>query len=727
MLKSVIRSFSIFVIYGLFNTILIAQSPEEAKLLKQLKQNKTKFERIKILNDLNVFYQNQNLVKQKKILLKLKEERNKQVSDRYLDLITINLIEESISQKNLIDLQEGLKRDIEKSTFTDLILNARLQTLRVQSAYLLNSDDEYLQIARNFLSSAKKSRKNRIISQAYFTMSCAFAYKNIPDSSLFYGQLATEFAQRSDSKTKFALSLRNQEKLNLFFGRNNEGVVKALEFLQVANELQNELLISLANMDLGFILLDSENYGAAANYLQRSDQIGENKLDDYHISLLNYGQILCEINQGDLISAKQILQKLESRLKYFKSEELHGLFMIAKAELLASEMKWSKAIDFYKRSIIHFEKLKDSQKLGICYQKIAKCWIKLKRYRESELSILQSVKNSSRLTNQDSNENFIILAEIYESTNRKSEAFAKQKLYLENLQKTSISKDAVSINELAESNLREEREKLIQTQNSAIEKERTEKEKLESQRLRNFLVSIIVALVLILGLIILFLRTKQIRSQQVQKEAEMSQTLLRTQMNPHFIFNAMSVIQSYIFTHSPEKSSKFLVNFSKLMRLILENSPKEFIPLELEEEILEKYLNTQKLRFEERFEFELDFDSNLIFQKAMVPPMITQPFVENAIEHGQLHTVENGRINISAKKRDDMLEIIVCDNGIGRKSSATTKKIKTHKSMAINMTRERIEILNRKYRSSGHLNIEDFDPDTGRGTKVTILLPLKFE
>ena len=250
---------------------------------------------------------------------------------------------------------------------------------------------------------------------------------------------------------------------------------------------------------------------------------------------------------------------------------------------------------------------------------------------------------------------------------------------------------------------------------------------MEAQRTRNLLVSIIGALVLILGLIILFLRTKQIRSQQEQKDAEMSQALLRTQMNPHFVFNAMSVIQSYIFTHSPEKSSKFLVNFSKLMRLILENSPKEFIPLELEEEILEKYLNTQKLRFEDRFEFELDIDSDLIFQKAMVPPMITQPFVENAIEHGQLHTVENGKISISAKQKDNMLEIIVCDNGIGRKSSAKTKKIKTHKSMAINMTRERIEILNRKYRSTGNMSIEDFDHETGRGTKVTILLPLKFE
>jgi LytS/YehU family sensor histidine kinase len=92
---------------------------------------------------------------------------------------------------------------------------------------------------------------------------------------------------------------------------------------------------------------------------------------------------------------------------------------------------------------------------------------------------------------------------------------------------------------------------------------------------------------------------------------ETESKVLRAQMNPHFVFNAMSVIQSYIFTHNPEKSSMFLVNFSKLMRLILENSPKEFIPLELEKEILQKYLNIQKLRFEDRFEFELDFDEDL--------------------------------------------------------------------------------------------------------------------
>lgn len=703
-----------------------AQKNSAEVFIKKLNESKTGTERIKILNDLNLIYKNEDLIKQTEILEKLLKEKTKCKLKSDKQLIDLNIYEELAHHSSLVDFKSGFGRYFDNGSFDDPQLNARLQTLRVQYAYMFEKGD-YLQIAKNFVTQAKKSRKNQIISEAYISLSKSFAYKNVADSAFYYGKLATEFAKRSDSKIKFALSIRNQAKLYLFFGRNNDGVVKALEFLQVANELKNEFLISTANMDLGFILLESENFSGAFNYFQRSAQTGENRIDIYQTSLLNFGQLLCELNQGNLKSANQIHQKIKLRIRNFESEELQGLLYCTQGKLLEEKMNWNEAIPVYKKAIFHFEKIMDLQKISKSYQQIAKCFIKMRKFRESEQAVLQSVKNNARLSLQDSNENYKLLAEIYESTNRKEEAFKFQKAYLINAQKLYISKDAVSINELAESNLREEREKLIQAQNASIEKERSEKEKLEAQRTRNFLVSIIIALVLILGLIILFLRTKQIRSQQEQRDAEMSQALLRTQMNPHFIFNAMSVIQSYIFTHSPEKSSKFLVNFSKLMRLILENSPKEFIPLELEEEILEKYLNTQKLRFEDRFEFELDFDSELIFQKAMVPPMITQPFVENAIEHGQLHTVENGKINITAKQKDNMLEIIVSDNGIGRKSSAQTKKIKTHKSMAINMTRERIEILNRKYKLSGNLSIEDFEPATGRGTKVTILLPLKFE
>ena len=111
----------------------------------------------------------------------------------------------------------------------------------------------------------------------------------------------------------------------------------------------------------------------------------------------------------------------------------------------------------------------------------------------------------------------------------------------------------------------------------------------------------------------------------------------------------------------------------------------------------------------------------------MVPPMITQPFIENAIEHGQLHTVKGGEIIVEMKEASGKLEITISDNGVGRKKSAQTKKIRTHKSMAIDITQERIKILNKKYKFNGSLTFSDLDERKESGTLVKIVLPLKFD
>jgi sensor histidine kinase YesM len=196
-------------------------------------------------------------------------------------------------------------------------------------------------------------------------------------------------------------------------------------------------------------------------------------------------------------------------------------------------------------------------------------------------------------------------------------------------------------------------------------------------------------------------------------------------MNPHFVFNAMSVIQSYIYENDTKNSSKFLVNFSKLMRLILENSSKEFIAITTEIDILNKYLETQQLRFGDRFHYSVDIPSFLVDNEAIIPPMITQPFIENAIEHGQLHTVENGFIHVSFAVEGNLLRIIIEDNGIGRKVSEKNKKSKEHKSMAMKITQERINNLNAKFKTQGKLLITDYDALEETGTIVTIYIPYK--
>ena len=196
-------------------------------------------------------------------------------------------------------------------------------------------------------------------------------------------------------------------------------------------------------------------------------------------------------------------------------------------------------------------------------------------------------------------------------------------------------------------------------------------------------------------------------------------------MNPHFIFNAMSVIQSSLYENNPSKSSKFLVSFSRLIRLILENSPKEFITLETEIEILEKYLKTQKLRFENRFDYQINVPEDLIFKKVLIPPMITQPFVENSIEHGQLNIIENGNISIDFSEKDNMLFIEIIDNGVGRAESGKKKNsMKEHKSMALDITNRRVEIINKKYKSKANISIGDLTDQKYTGTRVQIFLPL---
>jgi LytS/YehU family sensor histidine kinase len=322
-----------------------------------------------------------------------------------------------------------------------------------------------------------------------------------------------------------------------------------------------------------------------------------------------------------------------------------------------------------------------------------------------------------------------VIAEVYEKLGRKEEALKYINLYLNTLDKNTSIQSARQIAELSELYRTEQRERLIETQAESIQREKQEKiltsTKLENSQLRNdFQLYIILAfiLIIILATTILFYRWNQTKIKQQQREAEMSQTLLRTQMNPHFVFNAMSVIQSYIYENDSVNSSRFLVNFSRLIRLILENSSKEFIPLETELDIIQKYLETQQTRFENRFHFQLIVSPEIDRENTFIPPMITQPFIENSVEHGQLHAIQKGMIKIDFKKIDTMLQIHIEDNGVGRKN-ASNNKSKEHKSMAINITKERIENLNKKYKTDGFLKIEDTNKKNHTGTSVIITLP----
>ena len=225
-----------------------------------------------------------------------------------------------------------------------------------------------------------------------------------------------------------------------------------------------------------------------------------------------------------------------------------------------------------------------------------------------------------------------------------------------------------------------------------------------------------VALLLIVLAGFIFYQQRKYKHQQAVSDIE--QRMLRLQMNPHFIFNALSSIQNYILQSDTKESVKYLAKFGKLMRQILEHSREEFITIEEEVDMLTNYLQIQQLRFGGAFDYQIKVSEELDQSAVKIPPLFAQPLVENAIEHG-LAGIEDGLVTISFSKTDDGVSLQVADNGRGM--NVESKSISEHKSLASVITRERLDILSSQFRSKFSFNYKTLD----QGTQASLVVPIK--
>lgn len=208
---------------------------------------------------------------------------------------------------------------------------------------------------------------------------------------------------------------------------------------------------------------------------------------------------------------------------------------------------------------------------------------------------------------------------------------------------------------------------------------------------------------------------------------ELEQKALRLQMNPHFIFNALNSIQGLIVRKDEQTARFYLAKFSKLMRLILENSREALVPLEDEISSLDNYLALEKFSRNNAFDYHIDTDPDIDTEMVMIPPMLIQPFLENAIIHGVGHLEEKGRIKLQFNLSGSSIVCDITDNGVGREKAAkiNSQRDHHHKSTALTVIRERLELLGS---SNGHkaLEIQDLQNGTSEvnGTKVTLRIPV---
>lgn len=201
---------------------------------------------------------------------------------------------------------------------------------------------------------------------------------------------------------------------------------------------------------------------------------------------------------------------------------------------------------------------------------------------------------------------------------------------------------------------------------------------------------------------------------------------LRTQMNPHFIFNSLNSVNNFIAKNDERSANKYLSDFSKLMRTVLKNSDQDFIVLATEIQTLGIYLELEHFRFGDKFDYDLQVDSNVEPETVKIPPMLIQPYIENAIWHGLRYKEEKGILEVKFFIEDKKLYCTIFDNGIGRKKSSELKTThqKSYQSTGIKNTKERIELLNKLHKTSLGISITDIEENgVGTGTLVKISLP----
>ncbi len=283
-----------------------------------------------------------------------------------------------------------------------------------------------------------------------------------------------------------------------------------------------------------------------------------------------------------------------------------------------------------------------------------------------------------------------------------------------------------------------DKEKLIADQHLKIQQQQIQQESLQKKILAGSIISLLLIGAIVFRAIMLKRKNEklvlqnelQVQKLETQKQlSELELQALRAQMNPHFIFNCLNSINRFIIKNDAAKAADYLTKFAKLIRIVLEQSGKSFVLFDDEVKCLKLYMDLEALRFEKPFQYEINCDG-IDTTSVMIPTLLIQPFVENAIWHG-LPAKENGygKIFINMKIDNDILYCKICDNGIGvNRSTALKQTIENgRKSLGIKLTQERLQLINTFKQQESKITMYDLKDEFGEctGTCVAIEIPVK--
>jgi tetratricopeptide (TPR) repeat protein len=492
---------------------------------------------------------------------------------------------------------------------------------------------------------------------------------------------------------------------------------KALKFFE-QNEAENSDGISYVYSNLGVLYGEQDQWPESIAYMKKSLVYLDKKKEEVtieddlqkfamhynigaaYITIKDYGQATDNLNIALALAKKHAQNSYIS----FALGKL-GLIDMQQNKFDEAEKKLTQA---YAVSESGISKSFSQVKLGEVYFH-KKDYAKARSFLEKGFALAEQINNAD--LQQQASE---LLYKIYKIQGNYKESVAM----LETFQKL---KDATKIEE-NQNELKQQQLKYDYEKKELRYKLRTQKESAAKNNVLIVLSSVLV--LLLMGAYWLFRNYKQKQALSVFEKNELNRKLLLTQMNPHFIFNSIDNIQSLIYHKKDDEAVNYLAKFSKLTRQILENSSENYITLDEEVEMIGNYIGIQQLLFNNKFDYRIHIDESINPEAILLPPMLTQPFIENAIKHGFRHMESKGFIDIHFIMKDNKLFFEIADNGSGFDDA---EKPGQNKSMAMRITKERLWQISKKkdFEVQKHNTTDDENKITG--ARVFFEIPYLYE
>lgn len=381
---------------------------------------------------------------------------------------------------------------------------------------------------------------------------------------------------------------------------------------------------------------------------------------------------------GKKVEAERLIEESGKYFSRIKSAAVQAQFYRIKSVFYRESNRFPEAIEAAKKGLVLLENVKglDNEK-GMLHYTLFVAYKGLKQYEQAIAAYEQAVNHEFVLYDEQTQYGIANLKEKYDTDKKEQE-----------------NKELKQVNEINQLKL---------TTNRYIS------------------IGIVLFSLLLAVVFVLVIRNNRIKSRE--KNIHLQQKLLISQMNPHFIFNSLNSIQNFIYKQDPMTAANYLSRFSELMRMILTFSRKDQVTLAEEKKLLERYLEIQKLRFGDQLEWEITSGEDIDDDNVLIQPMLSQPFIENSLEHGLFTDNQTGKISIRFAKEKDYLLFEIEDNGIGL--NRLKQEHRDHESLATTITRERIagiRTLSGSNTTFEVINLSDLDKDQ-HGVRVVFRIP----